>query len=100
MADWVLDCHYGTAAVLQEAAVEVLGVAESQLIPLMLDLGERFPGIKLFSLPHLGTRADGSQEGDPHILLGARGRSGVHEALEALRLGLRQAGIPFRDPMH
>ena len=97
MADWVLDNHYQTAEILREEAVEVLGVSESQLIPLMLELGRRFPEIKLFSLPHLGTSPDGSQEGDPHILLGARGRSGVDEALNALRLGLRRAAIPFRE---
>ena len=99
MADWVLDRHYGTAEVLCEGAVEVLGVAESQLIPLMLDLGGRFPGVKLFSLPHLGTGPDGAQVGDPHILLGVRGRSGMDEALDALKLGLRQAAIPFRESL-
>lgn len=98
MADWVLDRHYGTAEVSKEGAVEVLGVAESQLIPLMLELGARFPGLKLFSLPHLGAGPDGPGGGDPHILLGARGRSGVEDALEAIRLGLRKAAIPFREP--
>ncbi len=93
MADWVLDTHFGTAEPVREGAVEVLGVAESQLIPLMQELGGRFPAVKLFSLPHLG----GIQGGDPHILLGVRGRCCVDEALQALRLGLAQGGIPFRE---
>ncbi len=97
MADWVLDNHYGGAEILREGSVEVRGVAESQLIPLMLELGGRFPGLKPFSLPHLDIRPDGSQGSDAHILLGVRGRSGVDAALEALRDGLRRAAIPFRD---
>jgi molybdopterin-biosynthesis enzyme MoeA-like protein len=97
MADWVLDNHFAGAEILRERAVEVLGVAESQLIPLMLELGGRFPGLKPFSLPHLDIRPDGSQGSGAHILLGVRGRSGVDEALEALRDSLRRAAIPFRD---
>lgn len=94
MADWVLTTQAGSAPRLCEGAVEVLGVAESQLIPLMEDLGQRFPGLKMFSLPHLG----GPQGGDPHILLGFRGRAGVDEALEALRRALSQAAMAFREP--
>jgi molybdopterin-biosynthesis enzyme MoeA-like protein len=92
MADWVLDRHYPNAVPLEEASLRVLGVPESQLIPLMEDLGRRFPTLKLFSLPHLGA--------DPHILLGYRGRGGLGEAMEALREGLTQAGVVFEDPGH
>ncbi|MGE5152746.1 MAG: competence/damage-inducible protein A [Bdellovibrio bacteriovorus] len=87
MADWVLDRHYPRAAPLEEAALRVLGVPESQLIPLMEDLGRRFPRLKLFSLPHLGE--------DPHILLGFRGRGGLAQAMAALGEGLNRAGIAF-----
>lgn len=89
MADWVLDRHYPSAVLLEEASVRVLGVPESQLIPLMEDLGQRFPRLKLFSLPHLGE--------SPHILLGFRGRGGLEEAMVALRAGLSQAGMAFQD---
>lgn len=89
MADWVLDRHYPSATLLEEASVRVLAVPESQLIPLMEELGRRFPRLKLFSLPHLGE--------DPHILLGFRGRGGLEEAMEALRAGLSQAGMAFQD---
>ena len=85
MADWVLETHYPPGRPLQEAAVEVRGVPESRLIPLMRDLGPRFPGLKLFSLPHMG--------GDPHILLGFRGRGDVAAALAALREALDAAAM-------
>lgn len=89
MADWVLERHYGRAAPLEEASLEVRGVAESRLIPLMEELGQGLPGLKVFSLPHLGD--------DPHILLGFRGRGGLAQAMDALRLALREAGMTFRE---
>jgi molybdopterin-biosynthesis enzyme MoeA-like protein len=89
MADWVLDRHYGRADPLVEAALKVVGVPESQLIPVMEDLGRRFPLHKLFSLPHMGDR--------PHVLLGARGRGGLDELMEALRETLRRAGMTFEE---
>jgi molybdopterin-biosynthesis enzyme MoeA-like protein len=87
MADWVLDHHYGRAEPMREAAVKVRGVPESRLIPLMRDLGMRFPGLKLFSLPHLGD--------DRHILLGFRGRQALSPAMAALEEALRRDGMVF-----
>jgi molybdopterin-biosynthesis enzyme MoeA-like protein len=89
MADWVLDRHYPSADPLEEASLRVIGVPESQLIPLMEELGRRFPTLKLFSLPHLGE--------SPHILLGFRGRGGLDAAMAALREGLTRAGMAFLD---
>jgi molybdopterin-biosynthesis enzyme MoeA-like protein len=89
MAEWVLDQHYGSAALVNEAAIEVIGVPESELIPVMCDLGERFPRLKMFSLPHLGD--------DPHILLGFRGRDDPGPAIEALCQRLREAAMGFRE---
>lgn len=89
MADWVLDRHFSRGAPLQECALKVLGTPESQLIPLMEDLGRRFPDLKPFSLPHLGA--------DAHILLGLRGRTGLDAGRQALRAALVAAGIAFRD---
>ena len=90
MAEWVLDRHYPSGAVLEEAALVLRGVPESQLIPLMERLGAAFPTLKLFSLPHMGE--------DPHILLGFSGRAGLAEAMDALRGELRQAGVEFSEP--
>lgn len=89
MAEWVLDRHYGTGPGFEEVALEVLEVPESCLIPIMEDLGARFPGLKLFSLPHMGEQ--------PHVLLGFRGHSGLGEAMDALRGSLCQAGMAFRE---
>jgi molybdopterin-biosynthesis enzyme MoeA-like protein len=89
MAEWVLQEHYGTAPPIQEWAVEVLGVPESRLIPLMRELGPRFPSLKLFSLPHLGD--------DACVRLGFRGRQGLAQAMDALRQHLIASGISFRD---
>jgi molybdopterin-biosynthesis enzyme MoeA-like protein len=90
MADWVLDQHYVRAASIEEDGLEVLDVPESRLIPVMEELGARFPGLKLFSLPHLGE--------NPHVLLGFRGRGGLGEAMDALRESLARASLKFRDP--
>ena len=87
MADWVLDQHYGRAAILREAALVVRGVPESRLIPIMRAIGARFPDLKLFSLPHMGD--------DPRILLGFRGRADLGPAMAALSGALRAAGIMF-----
>lgn len=89
MADWVLEQHFSAAEPLLEAALEVVGVPESELIPLMGELGRRFGALKMFSLPHIGE--------DPHILLGFRGRSGLDEAMGALRSELAQRAFAYRD---
>ncbi|NEX21384.1 competence/damage-inducible protein A [Thiorhodococcus mannitoliphagus] len=85
MAEWVLDRHYGSCAAVTEAAVVVRGTPESRLIPLMEQLGQAHPDLKLFSLPHMGE--------DPHILLGFRGRGGLEEAMADLRAALAEASI-------
>ncbi len=92
MAEWVLEHQFGRCAVLQEVAVDVRGVTESRLIPLMQRLAQQFADSnpagsepKLFSLPHMGE--------DPHIRLGIRGRAGLHEALLALRQALEHDAI-------
>ncbi|WP_295584856.1 molybdopterin-binding protein [uncultured Lamprocystis sp.] len=87
MAEWVLETHYGTADLVRESAVQVLGVPESALIPLMRDLGEAFPQLKMFSLPHLGA--------DACILLGFRGRIDLETAMDTLRARLVSESMRF-----
>ncbi|WP_373509248.1 competence/damage-inducible protein A [Thiocapsa sp.] len=89
MAQWVLDRSYGISALVEERAFELRGVPESLLIPLMRDLGERFPEAKLFSLPHMGD--------DAYIRLGFRGRDRIDEAMAALSERLDREGISYRD---
>ncbi|GAB0149264.1 molybdopterin-binding protein [Marichromatium sp. PS1] len=85
MAEQVLETRYGLAARQREVALKVRGIPESQLVPLMERFGERFPELKMFSLPHM--------DEDPHILLGFRGRDRLEEALAALREALGDARI-------
>lgn len=85
MAEWVLDQRFGRGLEQREVAVEIRGVPESELIPLMRRLGEAYPRLKLFSLPNMGE--------DPHLLLGFRGRVGLEQALESLCRELERASI-------
>ncbi|EIC22031.1 competence/damage-inducible protein A [Thiorhodovibrio frisius] len=93
MADWVLDTQFGKpgeqSAPLAEQAVEVLGVPESHLIPMMQALGAEFPALKLFSLPHMGE--------DAHIRFGFRGRGDLESAMSALKTRLAAANMSYRD---
>ncbi len=88
MARWVLEQHYGQGRPLLECSVQVRGVPESRLIPLMRELGARWPALKVFSLPHMGE--------DPHILLGLRGRDALEPALAEMQAGLDAAGFDWR----
>lgn len=87
MAQWVLDSHFGRGEPQQECALRVIDVPESRLIPIMRDLGERFPQLKMFSLPHIGE--------EPHILLGFRGRKDLEVAMDVLRGELQANSMVF-----
>ncbi|HSO81264.1 competence/damage-inducible protein A [Thiocapsa sp.] len=89
MAEWVLDRFYGVSVLVQERAFALFDTPESSLIPVMRDLGDRFPELKLFSLPHMGD--------DAHIRLGFRGRDRIDEAMAALSVRLDREGISYRD---
>jgi len=59
MMAWVLDNWYAglqSAGRIAESAIVVRGAGESQLIDLMNACLARFPGIKVFSLPHMSRR--------------------------------------------
>jgi molybdopterin-biosynthesis enzyme MoeA-like protein len=91
MAAWVLDTRFPSVMAPQtELAVEVRGIPESRLVPLMQRVGNGFPKHKLFSLPHLGE--------DAHILIGVRGREGTRLAFEALLSELAAEGIDWLRP--
>ena len=95
MAEWVLDTKYRALFERDrwaEASILVFEAGESQLVPVMHEVGARFPGVKVFSLPSMG--ADGSRR---HVELGARGDPRqVTEAIEQIRAGVRAAGFPSR----
>jgi molybdopterin-biosynthesis enzyme MoeA-like protein len=92
MAEWVLDRHYGhwfECGAWEERSVVVFGGMESTLTPLMVALEQRFPAIKVFSLPSV----DHPQYGR-HIELGVKGATeAVALAYPALLAGLRPFGL-------
>jgi molybdopterin-biosynthesis enzyme MoeA-like protein len=96
MVEWVLDTRYRSLFDRdrwQEAACLVLEAGESELVPLMESVEQRFARVKVFSLPAMGPHGKRL-----HIELGVRGHpEEVGPAVQALREGVRAAGFPLRD---
>jgi molybdopterin-biosynthesis enzyme MoeA-like protein len=92
MAQWILDEHYGFAKrpARGEQSLKVRNIPESGLVPIMEALANRFAGLKLFSLPHLGD--------DPYIELGFRGEGELEQAIQALCALLEKQDVVF-EPM-
>jgi molybdopterin-biosynthesis enzyme MoeA-like protein len=94
MLEWVLDAHYAhlfhqhpTA----EQAMLVQGLAEATLTPLMEEVEQRWPGIKVFSLPRLNPKTY-------EIELGVKGPPAhVEAAFAFLRRGTAQLGGRIED---
>jgi len=93
MAEWVLDTKYRALFERDrwaEASVLVYEAGESQLITLMQEIGARYAGVKVFSLPSMGE--GGARR---HVELGVRGDPReVAEAIERIRAGVKAAGFP------
>jgi len=86
MIEGVLDqryAHLHGGQVQHERSVIVFGAMEAALTPLMEELEQRFPGIKVFSLPSVDHPTYGR-----HIELGVKGASDLVEAFAALKAGL------------
>jgi molybdopterin-biosynthesis enzyme MoeA-like protein len=96
MVEWVLDQRYRQLFDRDrwsEASIFVYEAGESQLIAAMESVGALYPGVKVFSLPSMGS--DGSRR---HVELGVRGDPKVvGKAAEALRDCVRRAGFPFSE---
>ena len=96
MVEWVLDSYYSWrfhAKPSDEAAILVWKGVEGALINVMRRVEEDFPGIKVFSLPFLG-----SKEVQRHIELGVRGTPDqVPPAMDAIKRGVAELGYQF-DP--
>jgi len=59
MMEWVLDTHYQhlfNTHISSEVVIKVLDVAESVLIDLMQTILQKYPALKLYSLPSLGPK--------------------------------------------
>mgnify|MGYP001237705715 FL=1 len=94
MMAWVLDHWYaghratGRSA---ESAIIVRGAGESQLIDLMNACLAHFPGIKVFSLPHMS-------ETDRYVELGVRGASErIPDAIAELKSGVIALGFSWSE---
>jgi len=94
MMAWVLDNAYRdlhAAGSIGEGAIVVRGAGESQLIDLMNACLAQFPGLKVFSLPHMS-------EHDRYIELGVRGDAGqIAAAMHALRSGVSALGFTWSE---
>jgi molybdopterin-biosynthesis enzyme MoeA-like protein len=95
MVEWVLDNRYRKLFNTErwgEASILVFEAGESQLIPTMQAVESGFKGIKVFSLPSMGS--DGSRI---HVELGVRGDPGqVDPAMNELRRLVAGAGFPYK----
>lgn len=88
MAEWVLEQGFAAGQEAQkESVVVVKGVPESTLVSLMQRFTTCYPGLKLFSLLHLGAHKS--------VELGFRGRDGLEQAMEALQRALQEQGFEF-----
>ena len=96
MVEWVLDSYYSwryNANPSDEAAILVWKGSEGALINLMRRIEVDYPGVKVLSLPFLG-----SKEVQRHIELGVRGvPEQVPAAMEAIRRGVVELGYSFDE---
>jgi molybdopterin-biosynthesis enzyme MoeA-like protein len=92
MARWVLDQIYAYPKLppIGERALKILNTPESRLVPIMQKLSAGFPGLKLFSLPHLGE--------EPYLELGFRGQGDLERAISSLQSLLEKEGVSFEEP--
>ncbi len=96
MVEWVLDSYYSwrfNSNPTAEASILVWKGLEGALIPLMRRVEADFTGVKVFSLPFLG-----SKDVQRHIELGVRGApEQVPPAMKALRNGVTELGYAFDE---
>ena len=85
MAKWVLNKYYpADNSPEQEKSLRVYNVSENELMPLMLEMTEKYQQLKLFSLPRIG---------ETHFVeLGFHGKEGLTEAFTDLEARLTAAG--------
>ena len=96
MVEWVLDTCYVDRFNRQpsaEAAILVWKGIESALTPLMLKIEAEYPGLKVFSLPFLGSADVGR-----HVELGVRGApEQVPAAMALMRREVAELGYAYDE---
>ena len=93
MMAWVLDTHYPHLFhqhVVSEASIWVMDAGESALLDLMNHFVEKYPALKLFSLPRLDDRRTTE--------LGMKGEKAlVEQAMTEIKIAISQLGFPFTN---
>lgn len=104
MLAWVLDTHYAHLfhqSRVAEKSQRVTGLAEGTLTPLMEQIEVAFPGIRVFSLPHIDpaqAHLDPEKRMAYEIELGVKGpEDNVEAAFEALQAGVAALLTVRRD---
>jgi len=96
MIEWVLDTQYAGLFHRQataDAAILVWDGIESLLTPLMIRIESEYPGLKVFSLPSMG-----SESLRRHVELGVRGApEQVPPAMELMRREVAALGYAWED---
>jgi len=95
MVEWVLDNLYAHLKNQRPAAEQIIFVQrgrESDLLPVMNQIVNDYPLLKLSSLPHLGD--------PPHIEFSLRGElDQVEQAMQLIKLAVDQAGFVWSDQL-
>jgi molybdopterin-biosynthesis enzyme MoeA-like protein len=97
MLEWCLENYYADlfdSLVEAEASIRVWEGMEGAMTPLMQEVEARYPGIRVFSLPFVG-----SSEVKRHVELGVRGEPPqVEPAMRVLQEGVTRLGYSW-DPV-
>lgn len=97
MIEWVLDTHYAHlfgSGIEAERALTACGLSEAALTPLMAEIEAKWPGVKVFSLPHM----DEATRLAYRIELGVKGDAAQIEAAFArLREGASSLGAKLQE---
>ena len=95
MVEWVLDNLYAHLKNQRLAAEQIIFVQrgrESDLLPVMNQIVNDYPQLKLSSLPHLGD--------PPHIEFSLRGElDQVEQAMQLIKQAVDQAGFVWSDQL-
>ncbi len=95
MIEWVLNTYYPdlrNTAPADEQVIYVINGRESDIIESMRQVVQRYPELRLSSLPHLGE--------NPHIELSLRGdKELIEDAMTILTDAIKQAGFTWSNQL-
>ncbi len=101
MLEWVLDTYYADwfhRVPQAERSMLVFDCPESLLTPLMEQIQEQYPAMRVFSLPSVGEPSDGGHATRRHIELGVKGPADqLDSAWSLLLAGVRELSRDFQE---